>query len=63
MKLAPLVALLSLSALALAGCDEVEDMAGVGAKKGVYGGVHDTPLSEETRKALSKRSANQNYGL
>jgi hypothetical protein len=63
MKLAPLVALLSLSALALVGCDDLDETAGVGAQKGVYGGPVDTPLSEETRKALSKRSAHQNYGL
>lgn len=63
MRLAPLIAMLSLSALALTGCDEVDETAGVGAQKGVYGGAQDAPLSEETRKALSKRATFQNYGL
>jgi len=63
MKHSPLIAVLALSMLALAGCDEIGDMAGVGEKKGVYTGAQDTPLSEETRKALGKRAANQNYGL
>ncbi len=63
MKLAPLIALLSIAALALAGCDDIDETAGVGAQKGVYGGAMDTPLSADARKALSKRAAHQNYGL
>jgi uncharacterized lipoprotein NlpE involved in copper resistance len=63
MKLSPLIAVLALSTLVLTGCDEIDDMAGVGGKKGVYTGAKDTPLSEEAVKALGKRAASQKFGL
>lgn len=58
------VALVSLFAmLALAGCDEVEELRGVGAQKGAQAGGESAPLDDATRKALGKRAMQQNFGL
>lgn len=63
MKSTSLLVLFTLSALALSGCDEVEEMRGVGAQKGVNAGGERAPLDEETRRALSKRTTQQGFGL
>lgn len=63
MRFARFIAILTLSALALSGCDEDQGLAGVGARKGVYAGAPDTPLPAATRAALGKRAQLQNFGL
>lgn len=63
MKPTALFAFITLTTLTLSGCDELEEMRGVGAQKGVHAGGESAPLDEATLDELSKRAAHQNFGL